>query len=436
MSFGISRSSSNSKRTRLSSVNGAFRTSNIGTGGGSGGGGYATGGAMGTGDDGQEARVGSLETTVGGHATQIGSLETTVGGHVSRIGTAESTIATHGTVVTRNIAAGSVIANTDIYDVASVNQVLTAAEVASDAKFAAAEVASDAKFAAKQDSLTTSSILNIARTTYESAVAGDAAITANATQSVVNNFRLANCKLTGTDYLDASTTGGVGRIGAHTDNAYLNNFRILFCKLVGTDYLDVACSGGGYASTPVGVGRIGASQAAYIKNFRIQECYMFYQDVFTVKAGVNGQADGEIRSNSGSIAQLKNFKLVGCVESNGAVISDDRLKHNESSISNALDTINKLNPQKYYQTLEMFTDDHTIDFDAPDVPEGSWASGFIAQEVADIPELTHLVRVPKNAELEYAIDYNSVHAYAIKAIQELLAKNIALEARVAALENK
>ena len=81
-------------------------------------------------------------------------------------------------------------------------------------------------------------------------------------------------------------------------------------------------------------------------------------------------------------------------------------------------------------------DDHTIDFDAPDIPEGRWLSGFIAQEVAEIPELKHLVDVPDTPELEYTMNYNSVHAYAIKAIQELLAKNIALEARVAALENK
>ena len=424
MSFGISRSSSNSKRTRLSSVNGAFRTSNVGGGGGSGGGSYATGGAMH--DDGQEDRIGSLETTVGGH--------------VSRIGAAESTIATHGTVVTRNIASGlpSQIANTDIYDVAYVNQVL-----------AAAEVVADTKFAAKQNLLTTSSVINIARTTYESTSAGDAAITANAAQSIVNNFRLTNCKLlesVGDVLTVESTNGGDGQIKANVAKAQLENFKLVNCVL-GTgsivydaDYLDIEASGGGMAggyTAPVGVGRIGASKAAYLDNFRMTNCKLIYQDIFTVQTyGTTSQADGQIKA-ANAMAELVNFKLVNCVIANGgAITSDDRLKHNESSISNALDTINKLNPQKYYQTLEMLPDDHTIDFDAPDIPEGKWLCGFIAQEVAEIPELKHLVDVPDTPELEYTMNYNSVHAYAIKAIQELLAKNIALEARVAALENK
>lgn len=406
MSFGISRSSSNSKRTRLSSVNGAFRTSTVGGGGGSGGGGYATGGAMH--DDGQEDRIGSLETTVGGH--------------VSRIGAAESTIATHGTVVTRNIASGlpSQIANTDIYDVAYVNQVLTAAEAVA-----------DAKFAAKQNTLTTSSNVSANIITLESTNGGAGQIKANATKATLNNFRLQNCKLLDSGTADSitfdSTNNGPGLLKANANKAQVYNFRLVNCKMDEADSLQIASTNGGTATIT------GNITQCKLQNFRLDGCDLLGADILTVQSTGSG-SNGQI--GAAPAAYLRYFRLIDCVDAGGQVLSDDRLKHNESSISNALDTINKLNPQKYYQTLEMFTDDHTIDFDAPDIPEGRWLSGFIAQEVAEIPELKHLVDVPDTPELEYTMNYNSVHAYAIKAIQELLAKNIALEARVAALENK
>ena len=116
---------------------------------------------------------------------------------------------------------------------------------------------------------------------------------------------------------------------------------------------------------------------------------------------------------------IYNFKLINCVDAYTTSISDNRLKHNETAILNGLDIINKLNPQKYYQTTEIYSSDHIVDFQASDVPEGTWLSGFIAQDVANIPELKHIVDIPTKIDDIYSMNYNSVHAYSIKAIQEL-----------------
>ena len=272
----------------------------------------------------------------------------------NRIDAVESTIATHGNVVTRNIASGSFIANTDIYDVAYVNQALIDAAAVADTTMTTA-------LATKQDLITTSTNVSANAIILASATAGSAIIAAHNVQASINNFRLINCKL------------------HHISSNPLT-----------WDMLEVQSTNGG---------------AAFIK------------------ANANK-------------AQLYNFKLVNCVDAGLNSISDDRLKHNESPILNALDTINKLSPQKYYQTDEIYPDNHTINFDASDIPDGKWLSGFIAQEVADIQELRHIVNVPDNPETSiYTMNYNSMHAYSIKAIQELLAKNNALEERITALES-
>ena len=98
--------------------------------------------------------------------------------------------------------------------------------------------------------------------------------------------------------------------------------------------------------------------------------------------------------------------------------SDDRLKHNETPITNALDTIKLLKPVLYDKTDKMYDADFSGDV------EDSWVeTGLIAQELLKIPELKHSVAVPTDKEaLPYKVDYLSTLMYAIQAIKELDAK--------------
>lgn len=123
--------------------------------------------------------------------------------------------------------------------------------------------------------------------------------------------------------------------------------------------------------------------------------------------------------------------------------SDDRIKYNKKTIQNALKTINKLNPVSYEKKLNL------TKFDNYDLYK---ETGLIAQDVYNnVPELRHIVKFDKTLPRNFinndlnnncvrdiytkyinsnnilieepnlcSIDYNNLHAYYIKAIQELL----------------
>ena len=128
--------------------------------------------------------------------------------------------------------------------------------------------------------------------------------------------------------------------------------------------------------------------------------------------------------------------------------SDDRLKHNEAEVADALGTINKLKLLKYDKTSQMLDADYNGDLTGiPHVKE----LGFIAQDVLEIPELSFLVSVPGDPEEEisvgtdrvekrgegtYGLDYQGIHNILVQAVQELSTKNDTLETKTAALETK
>lgn len=127
--------------------------------------------------------------------------------------------------------------------------------------------------------------------------------------------------------------------------------------------------------------------------------------------------------------------------------SDDRLKDNETDISSALETIMKLKPQTYdFKSSE-----------EPDAKHLGLRSGFIAQDVLQIPELVHAVNVPENEtenvgkELDengnivdsdkekkcyLSLDYNTIFTHAVKAIQELNEEVKNLKTKIEILEAK
>ena len=124
----------------------------------------------------------------------------------------------------------------------------------------------------------------------------------------------------------------------------------------------------------------------------------------------------------------------GVYSNNSLLSSDDRMKHFENPIVNALDTVNKLKPTHYFKSIDIFEEELT----SLEGIDGNYESGYIAQEVRDISELAFTVSGSEyNTDEdgnEYAsplrLDYNSIQPYLCKAIQELDVKNKALEATI------
>ena len=124
--------------------------------------------------------------------------------------------------------------------------------------------------------------------------------------------------------------------------------------------------------------------------------------------------------------------------------SDDRIKFNETNITNGLEVIRKLSPEKYIKKL-------------PTQQEGVEEAGFIAQEVLQIPELKFTVKHPEKEIIAgdpntryYTLHYECIFTYAVAGLKQLdtivqqQAKLIeqqaqlisSLEARLLALETK
>ena len=144
--------------------------------------------------------------------------------------------------------------------------------------------------------------------------------------------------------------------------------------------------------------------------------------------------------------------------------SDDRIKHNEQPILNALETISKITPKHYIKTgTKIYDRNHNFELDANGKPlnasgnpldkkEYTIESGIIAQELRDIPELKFVVhgkefveetvvtyrkddsgeyvldedgkKIVESEEVQekpniLGVDYNSIHCTHIAATKEL-----------------
>ena len=95
--------------------------------------------------------------------------------------------------------------------------------------------------------------------------------------------------------------------------------------------------------------------------------------------------------------------------------SDDRRKHNEIPIENALDSIMKLQCETYQKTF-VFKDEN---WNGNLEDEAHWLeSGLIAQDVYKIPEFKDYVKVG-NDTISWDINYNCIFTYNIRATQQL-----------------
>ena len=104
---------------------------------------------------------------------------------------------------------------------------------------------------------------------------------------------------------------------------------------------------------------------------------------------------------------------------NNFVRSDDRLKHNEVPVENALETIHKINVYQYDKTTTFKDSDYM-----GDVINSFKEIGVIAQELEELddPLLSQCVIVPENIDKDpYRVNYHNLYCISLKALQEVSA---------------
>ena len=131
------------------------------------------------------------------------------------------------------------------------------------------------------------------------------------------------------------------------------------------------------------------------------------------------------------IARGRGGGAVNVTDNQIFLVSDDRLKYNETNFDNGIDLIKLLNPQKYIMTNSV-----------NDSPENGYESyGFIADEIQTITDLSCNVKeIPdenfvENNTYVKALNYNGLLTVSIQAMKEMVNKIESLEARIAQLES-
>ena len=143
---------------------------------------------------------------------------------------------------------------------------------------------------------------------------------------------------------------------------------------------------------------------------------------------LRGAATGQGNMSNGytSLA-VGNFYAAGALRFS----SDDRVKHFEEEIPNALELIQQLKPYKYKKTSEMYDEDYTGDIGE----DWEWEIGLIAQDVEKIPYLEHTVSKPEsNAEGKYGLNYTQFIGVCIQGIKDLKKELQSEKEKVATME--
>ena len=100
--------------------------------------------------------------------------------------------------------------------------------------------------------------------------------------------------------------------------------------------------------------------------------------------------------------------------STGISASDDRYKHNEKPITNALNVLRQLVPQVYDKTYTFKSHNYTGIINEPYYVE----AGLIAQEVLLIDDISYSVRIGSE-DKPYYLKYNDIFVYGLAGIKEL-----------------
>jgi cytoskeletal protein CcmA (bactofilin family) len=149
------------------------------------------------------------------------------------------------------------------------------------------------------------------------------------------------------------------------------------------------------------------------------------------------------------------IRATGVIRTNASFfpISDNRVKHNEQPITNALENIRRLQGLKYFKTTRVYDENHDFPLDASGLPiipldaSGNpilwkYEQGFIAQSVLEIDDFKHFVwtnptnkRDPITNEIyPYSLQYDGLFVNNIVATQQLADKVDELEARLKTIE--
>jgi hypothetical protein len=99
--------------------------------------------------------------------------------------------------------------------------------------------------------------------------------------------------------------------------------------------------------------------------------------------------------------------------------SDDRVKHFEEEIPNALELIQQLKPYKYKKTSKIYTEDYTGEI-GEEGKDWEWEIGLIAQDIEKIPYLEFAVSKPEDSpEDKYGLNYTQFIGVCIQGIKKL-----------------
>tara|TARA_A100001015_G_C14657497_1_gene581672 strand:- start:85 stop:720 length:636 start_codon:yes stop_codon:yes gene_type:complete len=120
------------------------------------------------------------------------------------------------------------------------------------------------------------------------------------------------------------------------------------------------------------------------------------------------------------------------------VTSDNRFKHNQKEITNALSTLEKLNPKVYFKTSNAYETNQVFNLNADGLPVNDSGdlihhineAGLIAQDIQKIDELKKFV----SGNEQLGLNYNSIFSYMIAALKELNQKYKDEKSKVSSLE--
>ena len=125
---------------------------------------------------------------------------------------------------------------------------------------------------------------------------------------------------------------------------------------------------------------------------------------------------------------------------NAIITSDNRYKHNQKEIKNALSTLEKLNPKVYLKTSNAYETNQVFDLNSDGLPINDsgelikhiYEAGLIAQDIQNIDELKKFV----SGNERLGLNYNSIFSYMVAALKELNQKYKDEKSKVSSLESQ
>jgi len=144
---------------------------------------------------------------------------------------------------------------------------------------------------------------------------------------------------------------------------------------------------------------------------------LFVNNIYPLPSTSDISINGSVRIiGATSSLSVGSLAVDGVISSASGLLtgSDDRLKHNEELIANALTTIRQLTPQIYQKTATFKDPHYRGPLNEPHIIE----AGLIAQEVEKIDELKFSVNVG-NKQTPYSLNYNNIFVYSLAALKEL-----------------